>query len=196
MADVLDPDLALQFSGPYVQTFMTAVQRMIDKRLAVMEYFYTLTLQTADTDRLYFLGGLVGFPWPSAPAGTFDDNSFTFGSAAAWPTINNLQGFGSFFDPTIGGLLSSAVGVIGNLIPVSKYQQLLAIAAQIKHNGMTLANIDNICQLFGASYTITFLSDGDILITFITVIGASNIWLCQTIFTWYAVDPQIFVEQG
>lgn len=191
-----DPDLALQFSGPYVQTFMTAVSGHIARRIAVMEYFYNLTLQNADSDRLIFLGGVIGFPWPSAPAGTFNDNSFIFGSAASFPTINNLNGFGTFFNPAIGGLLSSALGVIGNFIPISKYQQLLAIAAQIKFNGLTLANIDAICQLFGPKYTINFSAVGDILIVYQTVIGASNIFLCQTIFTWYAVDPQIFVSQG
>lgn len=195
-AQVLDTDLAYQFSGPYVQAFVTAVQNQLDKNQWIIDYIATLSIDTADDTRIMTIGGIIGMPWPSAPSSAFDEAGFTFGVAAAFPLIDTAHGFAPH-DGSYGGLFSSVFPTVGNLIPISAYRQLLKAVAKLKHDGLTLVTIDGICQLFGNNYTITFgpgVNDSDIYITW-TLITAGNLWLLQTIFDKFTTAPQVFIQE-
>ena len=192
-----DKDLAYQFSGPYVQTFMETIQTHMDEYLPIIEYFYELAIDTAEPEQLAFIGLIVGYPWPAAPSGIFGDNNFVFGEEADFPVIDNLTGFGDLTG-SIGGLFSSSNPAIGNLIPIFQYRILLKQVAYLKFHGLTLVSIDKVCQVFGPSYTIDFgpLAGGsDIYIGFITQIGPANLWVIQKIFEKFTTAPQVFVSQ-
>ncbi len=149
-----DQDLASQFSGPYAQSLITAVQQEIDIRTPDIAYLFGLSIASAGPTELATIGGIVGYPWPTAPTGTFDNNNFLFGSAAGFPTISGLNGFAGVSSPGIGGLFSSATPAVGNLIPIGFYRLLLTEVAFLKFNGLSMTIIDRICHVFGQSYTI------------------------------------------
>lgn len=174
-----DPNLAFQFSGPYVQALVSAIQTEIDKRNFIILYFEALTIQNANADQLANLGYIVGYPWPNGPTGIFNDNNFTYDTYTLFPEINPLISFGSL-DGTVGGLLSSTTPAVGNLIPIQTYRNLLTQVAYMKYNGMSLASIDKICKVFGSSYTINSA-------------GAYN---SDFIFGDAALAPQVDAAQG
>jgi hypothetical protein len=113
-----------------------------------------LSIASANATELATIGGIIGYPWPTAPADTFDDNNFIFGSAASFPTISGLNGFAGVSSPGIGGLFSSATPAVGNLIPIGFYRLLLTEVAFLKYNGLSMVIIDRICHVFGQEYTI------------------------------------------
>ena len=190
-----DKDLAYQFSGPYAQTFMETVQEHMDIYKPILEYFYTLSIETADTDQLAFIGQIVGYPWPSAPLGIFGNNNFVFGDAASFPVYDPLTGFGNLTG-SIGGRFSSADPTVGNLIPMEQYRLLLTQVAYLKFHGLTWVSIVNICKAFGEDFTIGYGTiPGDIYISFITDIGPGSLWLIQKLFDKFTTAPMVFVSQ-
>jgi len=151
---VADKDLAYQFSGPYAQTFMQAIDNELAVNDDIIAYIYLLSIQTAVGTELSTIGGIIGYPWPNAPTGIFGDNNFLFGAAADFPLYDNLTGFGSTEDEAIGGLLSSSSPAIGNQIPIAFYRLLLVEVALIKASGLSMIAIDRLCKVFGEEYII------------------------------------------
>ncbi len=160
-----DQDLAFQFSGPYSQALVAAVQQEIDIRTPDIAYLLGLSIASAGATELATIGGIIGYPWPTAPAGTFDSNNFLFGAAASFPTISGLNGFAGVSSPGIGGLFSSATPAIGNLIPIGFYRLLLTEVAFLKYNGLSMTIIDRICHVFGQLYTILQSGGGNTWLT-------------------------------
>lgn len=190
-----DKDLAYQFSGPYAQTLMSTVQEHMDEYTPILDYFYTLSIDTADTDQLAFIGLIVGYPWPSAPTGIFGDNNFVFGEASSFPVDDPLTGFGNL-SGTIGGRFSSSDPTVGNLIPIDSYRALLKQVAYLKFHGLTWVSIINVCKEFGDDFTVGYGTiPGDIYISFITDIGPGNLWLIQNLFDKFTTAPMVFVSQ-
>ncbi len=160
-----DKDLAFQFSGPYVQTFMQAIDEQLAINDPVVAYFYLLSIETAVSPQLDTIGGMVGYPWPNAPTGIFGDNNFLFGAAADFPMIDVLTGFGSTGSPGVGGLLSSSSPAIGNKIPIGFYRLLLVEVAKIKADGLSMISIDRLCKVFGEDYIIEQTADVAVYLT-------------------------------
>lgn len=132
---------------------MESVQDEIDLRDPVIAYLAQLSIATAGATELATIGGIIGYPWPLAPTGTFDSNNFIFGSSGSFPTISGMNGFGSVDDPSVGGQFVSATPAVGNLIPISFYRLLLTQVAILKAQGLSYTVIDSICQVFGPLYT-------------------------------------------
>ena len=170
---------------------------MYDTTLA---YWYNLSIDTAQSNELAFIGYLVGYPWPSAPGGTFTTGAFQFGSSAAFPVTDASHGFGSAasFPDGTGGLLTSVYPNGSQLIPATNYALMLKAIAYLKWNGLTYKSIDYVTSLFWANYTFTIpYSTFDIEIT-LTAIGAVHAtpaltWQLNTIFAIFTTDPQIVV---
>lgn len=160
-----DPNLAYQFNGPYVQALMAAIQSEIDETAYIIEYLNELSIESADATELATIGDLIGYPWPAAPANTFNDNNFLFGTESSFPTLSDLNGFGGV-STTIGGLLSSAFPEVGNIIPIGFYRLLLTQVAYLKYTGLSLTAIDQICYVFGPDYEILQLAQGRNYFTF------------------------------
>lgn len=148
-----DANLAYQFSDPISQDTMQSVQTEIDLRDPAILYLAQLSIATAGATELATIGGIIGYPWPLAPTGTFDNNNFIFGSSASFPTVSGLNGFAGVNSPGIGGQFVSASPAIGNLVPIAFYRLLLTQVAYLKANGLSYTVIDQICQIFGPNYT-------------------------------------------
>ena len=148
-----DPNLAYQFSDPISQDTMQAVQSEIDLRDPAILYLTQLSIATAGATELATIGGIIGYPWPLAPIGTFDSNDFIFGAAASFPTISGLNGFAGVNSPGIGGQFISASPAVGNHVPIAFYRLLLTQVAILKAQGLSYTVMDAICHVFGQSYT-------------------------------------------
>lgn len=206
-----DPDLASQFNGPYSQDLMAAIQGEIDLRDPIVSYLFNLSINTAGPTELATIGGLIGYPWPNAPLGTFDSNDFIFGSAATFPTISGLNGFAGVSSPGVGGQFVSSSPAVGNLIPIAFYRLLLTEVAFLKANGLSYTAIDRICHVFGSSYTFAnpillgnffILGDAASFPTLSTVHGLSGVnppylgaegGLLNTAVTGGIVDSDIYI---
>lgn len=148
-----DQNLAYQFSGPYSQGLMLSIQEEIDLNDPAIQYLLTLSIETAGATELATIGGIIGYPWPSAPTGTFDDNNFFFGSAGLYPQDSVLNGFSGVDMPGVGGQFVSATPEVGNVIPIAFYRLLLTQVAVLKFGGLSYTVLDAICHVFGELYT-------------------------------------------
>lgn len=142
------PYLAKQFSGTLAQNTINAVLNQYQQSDPLLDYWYNLSIDTADVDELKMIGYLVGYLWPTSPSGTFDDRVFTLGSAASYPTIDTNHGL-SGIDSISGGLLSTNSTSVGQLIPIEIYRSLLKAIAYAKYYGLSYQSIDNIVKSFG-----------------------------------------------
>lgn len=188
-----DPNLAYQFNGPYSQDLMAAVQSEIDLKDPIIAYLFQLSIATAEATELATIGGIIGYPWPSAPTGTFDSNNFIFGSAATFPTISGLNGFAGVDSPGIGGQFTSATPAVGNLIPISFYRLLLTEVAFLKANGLSYVSIDRICHVFGPLYT---FSNPDIIGNFLQLGDAASFPTLSTMHGLSGVNPPYLGAEG
>lgn len=145
MSDIF---LAKQLSGPLAQGTISALENFYSYSDAILSYWYGLSISTASDADLTSIGYLVGLPWPSAPSGTFSNNSFTLGSALSYPTIDAVHGF-SGVSVSTGGYLSSALPSSNNLVPDPVYRHLLAAVAIIRWSGISWSTIDLIASSFG-----------------------------------------------
>jgi hypothetical protein len=159
-----------------------------------MENFNYLT---APSGILTTMGQLVGFLWPLVPSGLAISGGhyFTMYSALSGyvnPHFVAYSGFGSVIS---GGTLSGVwqTYYANTYVGQSIYAQLLPLAASLKYNGLTLANIDATCQLFG-THTITFASgvnNGDIKVLFNPDISALQLNVANQVFQNFATEPAI-----
>jgi hypothetical protein len=192
-----DINLAYQLSGSYAQALIAAVNREVllaSGEISAMENFNYLT---APSGILTTMGQLVGFLWPLVPSGLAISGGhyFTMYSALSGyvnPHFVAYSGFGSVIS---GGTLSGVwqTYYANTYVGQSIYAQLLPLAASLKYNGLTLANIDATCQLFG-THTITFASgvnNGDIKVLFNPDISALQLNVANQIFQNFATEPAI-----
>jgi hypothetical protein len=191
-----NPYLASQLSGPYAQALINAVQNEVVLASGEISYMYGFYYATVVSNILTTMGELVGFLWPVVPSGLIGGNQlFTFyTSSGTNPHFVAYSGFGSVISgTTLSGLLTSYYA--NSLIQQSVYAQLLPLAANLKYAGLTFANIDSVCQVFGA-HTITFASTsgnnaGDIKVTFNPDISAMQLNVLNQIFAYYTTVPQV-----
>jgi hypothetical protein len=192
-----DINLAYQLSGSYAQALIAAVNREVllaSGEISAMENFNYLT---APSGILTTMGQLVGFLWPLVPSGLAISGGhyFTMYSALSGyvnPHFVAYSGFGSVIS---GGTLSGVwqTYYANTYVGQSIYAQLLPLAASLKYNGLTLANIDATCQLFG-THTITFASgvnNGDIKVLFNPDISALQLNVANQVFQNFATEPAI-----
>lgn len=147
-----DQDLALQFNGPYSQSLMASIQAEIDVRSVIIDYLNSLSIDSAGPTELSTIGGIIGYPWPSAPTGTFEGNAFIFGGSDLFPNLSDIYGFSGASLPGTGGIFTSATPQVGNVIPISFYRLLLSQVAYLKATGLSYEAIDKICFVFGPDY--------------------------------------------
>ena len=188
-----DQDLAYQFNGPYSQDLMASVQGELDLREPAIQYLLNLSIQTAGSTELATIGGIIGYPWPAAPFGTFDNNDFIFGSAATFPTISGLNGFAGVNSPGVGGQFISATPQTVNLIPIAFYRLLLTQVAYLKFNGLSYTAIDNICHVFGPSYT---FSNPDLIGNFFELGSAATFPILSVDHGLSGVNPPYLGMEG
>jgi len=191
--------LAAQLSGPYAQALMAAVEKEILLASPEINYMYSMNINNYVSQLLTTAGELVGWLWPLVPSGlaVSGGHLFTFYSAASGyvnPHFVTYSGFGSVISgTTLSGLLSSVYA--SSQIGASVYAQLLPIAAKIKYGGLTFANVDAACQVFGP-HTITIMSGinvGDIKVVFNPDISALQLNVANQLMVRFATEPQVLL---
>ena len=190
--------LAAQLSGPYAQALIAAVENEVLLASSEISYMYGMNLSNFVPQLLTTAGELVGWLWPLVPSGlAASGNFFTFYSAASGyvnPHFVTYSGFGSVVSgTTLSGLLSSVYA--SSQIGAPIYASLLPIAAKIKYNGLSLGNIDAVCQVFGP-HTISIASGvnvGDIKVLFNPDISALQLNVANQLFVRFATEPQVLL---
>ena len=188
--------LTAQLSGPYAQALMAAVETEVLLASTEISYMYGMNLSNFVPQLLTTAGEIVGWLWPLVPSGlaVSGGHLFTFYSAASGyvnPHFVTYSGFGSVVSgTTLSGLLSSVYA--SSQIGAPIYAGLLPFAAKIKYGGLTLGNIDAVCQFFGP-HTITFASgiNNDIKVVFNPDISALQLNVANQLFAQFATEPQV-----
>lgn len=151
---MLNKYLAPQFSGTEVQLLINTICDEYNLPEAIANYFRAINIDNAEPDDLYNIGLWIGLPWPTASALVFSGEAFTFGNVADAPEYNNLIGFGTITDPTIGGLFASVNPADTERIPIDKYRLVLKGFAYAKYHGITIHTIDVLAKSFSDNYLI------------------------------------------
>jgi len=188
------PYLHRQLSDDYSQNLMSGLHTETSYYDPFVLFLANLSIDTADDYRLENIGLLIGYKWPSAPVGTFDDGNFQFvtDTSGTTPPAQVAYGFGSSSDPLIGGLLTDATPGIGGYIPSSKYRTLLKAIAMVKYNGLSLKIIVELSAQFSSNFAISFSSYGDVQVVFSTNIGTGNLWILQEAMNAVCTAPKVF----
>lgn len=182
-------------SGPIPSALDASSQASFAESDLELSYMRGLSIDTAEADVLIKIGLLVGLPWPSAPAGTFSNNRFTFDAAAYFPTLSNLKGFGGM-GLVIGGGLSTARDDTKVLMPISSYRALLKLIATAKIKGFSVKTLDDLVHAFVSTpYTISWNSDYDIVCAFHPIIDTGPLFIIQKVIDLMTISPRVILEQ-
>lgn len=209
-------------NGPVATDYVQSMQAELgfapsginpSKHYAIMEYFYSLSIDTANSfgilgsGELASIGYLVGYPWPSVFGADFGNN-FQFISQASFPGTNPYIGFS---DATLGityGVFTSALpSQSGVYVSIPVYRQLLKFIASIKWNGFSIPATDKliagILDFLGLplhnGYTILYVSNNDININFNLAndnIGVGWLYVLQLAFNRVTTVPQVSLSIG
>lgn len=188
-----------QLSGPLAQSLIDAIEACESEVDSILEYFYGLSIDTADTNELVFIGLIIGVPWPTAPAGTFDDSVLIFGESGSLGTvIDPNQGLGDL-ETGRGGLWRGTSDIAVQKMPIAKYRLLLKAIAKLKWGRLSFSTMDEVIAVF--SHTYVYLWDlstpTDIHINVSSAdISAGDLFILQKIFDRFAIDPYIEVSRG
>jgi hypothetical protein len=190
-------NLHRQLSGPYSDAMVFGGNAELNSNDGALTFWGGLSIDNADDARLLQIGYLIGYPWPSAPAGSFDANNLEFyndPTGVSPPPVDNNKGFGNTENPVIGGVFQDATPGIGNYIPAAMYRALLKAVAQIKFNGLSLSRICSLLSFFSNSFVISYDANKDIAATFSVDIGSGNIWVAQEAFSAVTTAPRVLVS--
>ncbi len=209
-------------NGPIVTSYVKAIQAELgfspsginsSKHYAIMEYFYNLSIDTANSfgilgsGELASIGYLVGFPWPSVFGADFGNN-FQFISAATFPGTNPYVGFSDATNGITYGVFTSAIPAqAGVYVSIPIYRQILKFVAAIKWNGFTIPAIDvlmaGILDYLGLplanGYRISYVSNNDISIVFNVAsdnIGVGWLYVLQLAMNRVTTVPQVSLSIG
>ena len=206
--------LSEQLNGQYCQAVMNGILQSFQATDELLSYWNNLSIDTSyDNEIENFLGLLVGYPRPFVDSSLISGNEFLLGSIVnnnallnnALPisplpedltatVFDSNHGLSSLSNLTSGGLLSS-LGSTGIKLPLAIYQAVLKKIAYIKYNGLTIVSIDNLMQLAGVSYTITYDSNQNIVITFASAVSEIYIYIFEVVFEIFATLPQFSIVQ-
>jgi len=201
---VSNANLAYQFSGAVIQAIADALQASRDAELTLTNYWAALDIDTAqDVDgTLDFVGLLCGYPRPLVSSIFFETDIFEFVDALLPLETGRYDiGFADVNNPGLGGGEFDDVAPLPtNIMPAVWYRSILPLAARVRKNGLTLSVIDELGEWAvtnggGSSYTITFTTYEDILVTFTTAIDERALTVLNMLFTAYQTSPQVTAQQ-
>lgn len=186
--------VARQLTGPIAVEIEPAALGEFSPATIELNYFRDLSIDTAESDVLWYIGMLAGIPWPICPTGTFDDGMFTLSSAASAPEFSIMKGLGSIHELG-GGLLSSVSENISVRCPIGQYRTLIKIVAGIKANGFGLKAVDDLIGLFTTAYTTSWNTYGDVVITFSVALETGPLYIVQKILNLFMMDFRVDLVQ-
>jgi hypothetical protein len=196
---MLNEFLWSQLSGPLVQSLINAIENCDHDIDPILDYFYELTIDTASDEELIIIGLLIGVPWPTAPAGTFDDTVLILGPAGSLGVvIDRFRGLGDR-GTGLGGIFQGSSAVSSQIMPVAKYRLLLKAIARMKLKGLSFTVMDEIVSIFSSSYVYLWDLSGatDIHIKVSSLdVSAGGMFILQKIFDRFSTDPYIEISRG
>ena len=165
--------ISKQFAGPIVQGFSNAVESFFNtKFMPTINYFKSLSIDSANEKHTETIGKLIGFPRPLIQKELLDATLFKFTVSYYHDVdIGFALTYGSA-GTTVGGALSTPESAsVTAYMDLSTYKSILKILAKSKYSNKrrSLRLIDSICHEIAQdkTYTIEWTdSNSNILITF------------------------------
>lgn len=180
-----------QMTGPILNAAKAGIDDRMSDAIAIENYLYSLSIQTAEKTELENIGKLVGYPRPLVPEGFADEaNLFLFWNLPLEQIA--LIGF-SQVDSDVGGRLSTIKESQTGYMNLGLYRTFLDKVAYIKRYGVTLYAVDQIARLIDDDYSISWNENKDIVVTFARYIGFQNLWILSQLFLRIATSPQIII---
>lgn len=180
-----------QMTGPILNAAKAGIDDRMSDAIAIENYLYSLSIQSAEETELENIGKLVGYPRPLVPEGFADEaNLFLFWNIPLEQIA--LIGF-SQVDSEVGGRLSTIKESQTGYMNLGLYRTFLDKVAYIKRYGVTLYAVDQIARLIDDDYSISWNENKDIEVTFARYIGFQNLWILSQLFLRIATSPQIII---
>ena len=180
-----------QMTGPILNAAKAGIDDRMSDAIAIENYLYSLSIQTAEETELENIGKLVGYPRPLVPEGFADEtNLFLFWTLPLEQI--DLIGF-SQLNSEVGGRLSTIKESQTGYMNLGLYRTFLDKVAYIKRYGVTLYAVDQIARLIDDDYSIRWDENKDIEVTFARYIGFQNLWILSQLFLRIATSPQIII---
>ena len=180
-----------QMTGPILNAAKAGIDDRMSDAIAIENYLYSLSIQSAEETELENIGKLVGYPRPLVPEGFADEaNLFLFWNLPLEQIA--LIGF-SQVDSEVGGRLSTIKESQTGYMNLGLYRTFLDKVAYIKRYGVTLYAVDQIARLIDDDYSISWNENKDIEVTFARYIGFQNLWILSQLFLRIATSPQIII---
>ncbi len=180
-----------QMNGPVISANGMAVDSRFENAEAIEEYLYGLSIDTAKDTELDNIGLIIGYPRPVVPEGFNSENILLLGTL---PLQSDLKIGLSQIGTDAGGELSTVVPDDANYMNSTTYRAFLKSVAVLKRYGVTLKSVDMIARNMSLNYTLNYLENGDIMITYGEDIGFKNIWILTQLFFRIATEPQVLVS--
>jgi hypothetical protein len=188
-----NPYLPKQMNGAIVNSVMNALDNELVEADNIIDYLYSLSIETAQETELENIGRIIGYPRPLVPEGFEQENLFIFVNLPMTP--DETIGF-SELETEIGGQLSSLESSQTNYMSLGMYRKFLDKIAYIKRYGITLYSVDMIAKLISDNYTLSYDENKDIVITFEQSIGYKNVWILSNLFYRLATAPQVIIKSA
>lgn len=182
-----------QMNGPVISANGNAVNARFSDALAIEDYLYNLSIDTADDTELNNIGLIIGYPRPVVPEGFNAENIMLIGTL---PLQSDAMIGLSTLGEEIGGELSTLVPDETNYMNTGTYRKFLKSIAVLKRYGITLKSVDMIAKAVSSNYELNFTADGDILIDFQEDIGFKNVWILTQLFYRIATEPQVLISSA
>ena len=181
--------ISKQFAGPIIQGFSDAIEDFFNtKFMPTINYFMSLSIDSANEKHTEMIGKLLGFPRPLVQSDIFDTTKLRF-------TVSYYHDEDIGFALTYGSASTANGGILGEVSALSTtvymdlptYKSILKIIAKARYNNerKSIALIDAVCHAVAQEhpYTIEWIdSNKNILITF-TTLRAYSVYIIGYILT-------------
>lgn len=192
--------ISKQFAGPIIQGFSNAVEDFFNtKFMPTINYFMSLSIDSANEKHTEMIGKLLGFPRPLVQGDIFDTTKLRFTvSYYHDEDIGFALTYGSA-GTTDGGILSEVSALSTTVyMDLPTYKSILKIIAKARNNNArkSISLIDAVCHAVAQEHTYTIEwvdSNKNILITF-TTLRAYSVYIIGYILTaLFDTMPSIIV---
>lgn len=184
--------LNYHFSGDIVLTTQEKIEASYLATETLSNYLISLSLDTGVEKEIENIGKWIGYPRPYVPYELSIENAFLFFNLTSPLAISPEHGMSSLADLLTGGRLISLVEHM-NKLPLDIYVSLLKLMALVKYNGWTLWTLDNMLNITGVDYEISWTVDSDVLVTFDPDVNPIYIYIFSFIINKFSTLPRIIL---
>lgn len=180
-----------QLYGTRIRGVVTAIENFLNINKPLLDYFSTLSIDSAQDKNLETIGRLMGFVRPIVNTQDFAETLFRFTETYG---DDSLAGFAVTYSTSGGGLYDFLEPQYAYL-NIEEYRKVLKAIAEIGYS-KSIQMLDRIAAIYDTSYLIEWDSHGDITITLNTA-GVYKAATCQYVLDKiYTSAPQIIVRRA